>query len=156
MTHFLDSFRFVKALAPVANAFAGTVYPDGVNTSGIGRLLFLVGKGVGTTGTTTIQVVAGDDNSPLNESAIPFTYRRIATDNTTIGAVTAATSSGFLTTAGSGDTYLIEVDAQALAASGYKYAHLKMVEGTASAVIGCVYALGTDLRYADNTSDIVS
>ena len=85
-----------------------------------------------------------------------FHYRRIPSNNITPGAVTAATTAGFLTTAGSGDSYIIEIDAQALAASGYAYAHLKMVEGTASGVLGCVIAMCTDLRYADETSDIVS
>ncbi len=87
---------------------------------------------------------------------MPFTYRRIPTNNITPGAVTAATSAGFATTAGSGDTYIIEINAKALAASGYKYAHLKMVEVVASAVVGSVMAVITGPRYADNTADIVS
>lgn len=152
----LENLRVVNALPPVANAFAGTVYPTGINISGIGKLFFIIQKGVGTTGTTTVQVVAGDDGSPLTESAVTFNYQRIASNNTTIGAVTKATTSGFLTTAGSSDTYIIEVDAQALASSGYKYAHLKMVEGTASAVLGGVIALAADLANSPNTADIVS
>lgn len=156
MQHFLEKFRYVNALAPVADAFSGTVYPTGINLKQIGRLAFLVVKGVGTTGTTTITVVAGDDASPNNETAVAFHYRRIAADNTTIGAVTAATTTGFTTTAGSGDMYIIEIDAKAIASSGYTYAHLKMVESVNAAVIGCVIALATDLRYADDTSDIVS
>lgn len=152
----LEGLRVVNALPPVANAFAGTVYPTGINISGIGKLFFILQKGVGTTGTTTVQVVAGDDASPLTESAVEFTYQRIASNNTTIGAITKAPTTGFLTTAGSADTYVIEVDAQRLAASGYKYAHLKCVEGTASAVLGGVLALGTNLTNAPNTQDIVS
>lgn len=156
MFHFLEKCRFVNALAPIADAFAGTVYPAGVNISGIGRACFVIQKGVGTTGTSTITLVAGDDSSPLTETAIAFHYRRIASDNTTIGAVTAATTSGFTTTAGSGDMYIIEVDAQALAATGYKYLHLKAVEDTDAAVLLGVLFIGTDLRFADDTSDIVS
>lgn len=156
MTHFLERFRFVNALAPIADAFSGTVYPAGVNLAQIGRLCFIIQKGVGTLGTSTITVVAGDDNSPTNESAVPFTYRRVGSDNTTIGAVTPATTAGFTTTAGSGDLYIVEIDAQALAASGYKYALLKAVESVNDPVLGGVIAIGTELRFADDTSDIVS
>ena len=152
----LQELRVVNALPPVADAFAGTVYPTGVNISGIGKLFFIIQKGVGTTGTSTVTVVAGDDASPLTESAVPFVYRRVASNNTTIGTVTRATAAGFTTTAGSSDTYVIEVDAQELGASGYKYCHLKLVESVDAAVLGGVIALGTDLRYADDTSDIVS
>lgn len=156
MTSILSKFRFVNALAPIANAFAGTVYPTGINMSQYGRLAFVIQKGVGTTGTTTVTVVAGSDASPITESAVPFRYRRIAAGDTTIGALTQATATGFATTAGSGDMYIVEVDAKDLAASGFKYAHLKMVESVASAVIGSVLAFALDARYADNDVDIVS
>lgn len=152
----MEQFRFVNALAPVADAFSGTVYPTGTNMKNAGHIAWLVIKGVGTTGTSTITVVAGDTTSPLTESAVEFHYRRIAANNTTIGSVTAATTSGFVTTAGSGDMYIIEVNAQKLAASGYAYAHLKMVESVDSPVLGTVIAIETNLRYADETSDIVS
>lgn len=154
--HFLENFRFVNALAPIADAFAGTVYPAGVNMKEIGRACFVIQKGVGTTGTSTITLVAGDDASPLNETPIPFHYRRIQSNNTTIGAVTAATAAGFVTTAGSGDMYIIEVDAQALASTGYAYLHLKAVESVDAAVLLSVLFIGTELRFADSTADIVS
>ena len=156
MFHFLEKCRFVNALAPIADAFAGTVYPAGVNLSEIGRACFVIQKGVGTSGTSTITLVAGDDNSPLTETAIAFHYRRVQSNNTSIGAVTAATTSGFVTTAGSGDMYIVEVDAKALAATGYKYLHLKAVESVDAAVLLGVLFIGTDLRYADHTADIVS
>lgn len=156
MTHILEQFRFVNALAPIADAGAGTVYPTGVNCKGIGRIAWIIQKGVGTTGTSTIQVVAGDTTSPLNETAVPFHYRKISSDNATIGAVTAVAAAGVDTIAGSGDMYLVEVDAKALAASGYAYAHLKLTEVANSPVLFGVIALATDLRYADDTSDIVS
>lgn len=154
--YFLEQCRFVNALAPIADAFAGTVYPAGVKVAEIGRACFIVQKGVGTTGTSTLTILAGDDASPLNETAVAFHYRRVQSDNTTIGAVTAATSAGFDTTAGSGDMYILEIDTQALAASGYKYVHLKAVEVTNSPVLLSVLFIGTELRYADSTADIVS
>lgn len=155
MTSLIDSIRFIKGIAPVADAFSGTVRAA-VNISGIGTLTFFIVKGVGTTGTSTITVTAGDTAVPGTETAVPFHYRRIPTDNLSPGAVTAATAAGFATTAGSGDSYLISVDAAALAASGYKYCHLKAVELVDSPVLGTVIAIGSDLRYADDTSDVVS
>lgn len=153
----LEHCRFVNALAPIDDAFAGTVYPAGVNLAEYGRVCFVIQKGVGTTGTSTITVVAGDTASPLTESAVPFHYRRIQSNNTTIGAVTAATAAaGFVTTAGSGDMYIIDLDAKALAASGYKYAHLKAVESVDAAVLLSVLAIAYNPRFADSTSDIVS
>jgi hypothetical protein len=156
MTHILENFRFVNALAPVADAFAGTVYPTGFNMKDAGRIAWLVVKGVGTTGTSTVTVLAGDTTSPQTETAVEFTYRRIAANNTTIGAVTAATTAGFVTTAGTGDMYIVEIDSRKLAASGYAYAHLKLVESVDSPVLGTVIAIATDLRFADATSDVVS
>lgn len=151
----IESLRFVDSLAPVADAFSGTV-TKGINVAGIGRAMFLIVKGVGTTGTSTVTVLAGDNATPSNSTAVEFVYRRIPANNVTPGAVTQATTAGFTTTAGSGDMYLIEVDASALAASGYKYAHVKLVESVDSPVLGCIIAIGGDLRYADDTSDIVS
>jgi hypothetical protein len=156
MFHFLEKCRFVNALPPVADAFDGTVWPAGVNLAEIGRACFVVQKGVGVTGTSTLTLLAGDDNSPTNFTAIPFHYRRIGSNNTTIGAVTAAAAAGFDTTAGSGDMYILEVDAQALANTGYKYLHLKAVEVVNSPVLLGVIFIGTDLRFADSTADIVS
>ena len=156
MKTLLESMRFVNALPPVADAFSGTVYPAGINCEGIGKVFFIVQKGVGTTGTSTITVVAGDTASPLTETAIPFKYRRIASNNTTIGAVTVAATTGFVTTAGSSDSYIIEVDCQNAGSTDYAYIHLKAVESADNPVLGGVYAFGTDLRWADDTSDIVS
>jgi hypothetical protein len=116
--------------------------------------MFWLVKGVGTSGTCTVQVVAGDDASPTNESAIPFAYRRMDSGDVP-GAVTQATSAGFNTTAGSADHYVIEIDAKALAASGYKYAHLKTTEVVASAVLGGVLAIAGEPRYSDSTVDLI-
>lgn len=156
MTSILSSMRFVNSLPPVANAFAGTVYPISVNMATVGRLAFLVVKGVGTTGTTTITVLAGSDKSPTLSVAVPFRYKRVAADNVTVqNAPTQATSAGFTTTAGSSDLYVIEIDTKDLASSGYSYAHILMVESVASPVVGCVVALATDMRFADSTTDII-
>ncbi len=150
----IQDFRAFKGLDPIADFFDGTVRSDVINMAGFHKVFFLVYKGVGTTGTSTLTVSACDDNSPLTESAVPFHYRRL-NDSNVPGAVTAATASGFATTAGSSDLYLIEVDAKALAVSGYKYVCIKAVEVVNSPVVGCIIGLGVP-RYADSSQDITS
>jgi hypothetical protein len=155
MFSFLEGCRFVSALHPVADAFDTLVYPTGIKMSLFERLAFVIMKGVGTLGTCTVQVVAGDDASPSNETAIEFRYRRITSADVP-GSVQQATTAGFATTAGTGDCYVIEIDGKALAASGYKYAHLKLTELVNDPVIGAVLAIASVERYSDNTADIVS
>jgi hypothetical protein len=150
----LENLRIAKGLDPVADAFAGTVRSDVLKVSEAHKALFLLYKGVGATGTSLVTVSACDDNSPSTETAVAFRYRRLNTTNTP-GAVTAATSAGFTTTAGSSDLYAIEVDIKALAASGYKYVCLKCVESVASAVVGAIVAMLVP-RYADHSADITS
>lgn len=156
MQHLIESMRFVNALPPVADAFSGTVYGASVKVSGNSKVLYLVQKGVGTTGTSTITVLASSDASRTATTAIPFLYRRIAANNTTVGAVTAATTAGFTTTAGSSDSYLIEIDTDDVASTGYSYVALKLVESVDSPVLGGIYAILADSRYASDTSDIIA
>lgn len=150
----LSGIRTFNVLRPVANAFAGTVYPDAVDMSGVGTVCFTLYKGVGTTGTTTVTVVASDDNSPSNETAIEFLYRRTAAGGVA-GAVTKATTAGFATTAGSADSYEIWVDAQAMANTGYKWVQPKLVELVASAVLGGMTATTFDSANAPTTASLL-
>lgn len=137
----LDAIYFAKGLDPVADAFAGTVRSDVFDMSLFNKLIFIIHKGVGTTGVSTITVQAADDNSPSNETACPFKYKAV-TSTDTQGAVTQATTSGFALTAGSSQIYAIEVDPQDLASAGYKYVCLKAVESTDSAVLAGISVIG--------------
>jgi hypothetical protein len=136
----------VKGLDPVADAFSGTVYSDIINMKEHNHIQFLIYKGVGTTGTSTITVEACDDVSGSNVSAVPFKYQACTTGDT-FGDLTAATATGFATTAGSSQVYKIEVDADALAASGYGYIRLKAVEVADSPVLGGIIAVLTEPSY---------
>jgi hypothetical protein len=138
----------VIGLNAVADAFAGTVYSDVVNASGYSKVVFLVHHGVGATGTSTFTVLAGDDTAdpPTNSTAIPFHYKVMTTSDTE-GALTAATASGFLSTAGSNQLYWIEVDVEELGDTGYKYLCLKCVEGTDSPRLGGILILMHGGRY---------
>ena len=140
----------------VADAFAGTLACDVINMKNASGVLFLVHWGVGATGTTLITVEACDDVTPSNQTAITFNYRRLnaaadpATEDTW-GAVTAATTSGFTTTAGSYQMYAIEVDAAKCAAAGYGYCRLKAVEDTDNPILGGVIAILHGVRYKDTS-----
>ena len=132
--------HFIPLLDPIANAFAGTVTTSPINCKEAHSVTFVVWWGVGTSGTTTITVEACDDTSASNTSAIKFRSRvRTATD--VWSAITERATTGFLTTAGSSQMYLIEVDVSELGASEYKYVRLKCVEGTASALLGGIHAV---------------
>ena len=131
----LERSHFEMGLAPIADAFAGTVYSDVVNMKNHEAVRFVHFWGVGTSGTGTITVQACDDVTPSNRSAIPFRYR-VTVAGSAPGDWVLATSSGFTTTAGSNQMIEIEVHAGALAASGYGYVQTKQVEVVASARLG--------------------
>lgn len=140
--------HFVKGLDPVADFFSGTVYSDVVSVKNAHAIHFLIYKGVSTGGTdaSTITVQACDDVTPSNTTAVAFKYRA-CTSGDTWGALTAATTSGFSTTAGSSQLYMVEVDADLLANSGYGYCRLKAVETGNDPVVGCIVVMLWPLRY---------
>lgn len=142
----LENLHAVKGLDAVADAFAATVASDVVNLSNYDSVLFIVHKGVGTTGTSTITVEACDDVVPTNTAAVTFWYKAI-TSGDTEGTLTEATTSGFVTTAGSSHLYLVEVKAAQLAAAGYKFVRLKAVESANDPVLGGILILMGKPRY---------
>lgn len=146
--------KIVQGLAPVADAFAGTVTSDVVNLENYERVAFLVNKGVGLTGTSTITVqasAAADGGSP---TAIAFKYRLVdfadGTENDKAGTITDATTAGFVTTAGSTQIYIIEVKASDLPAAK-PFVHLKAVEVVDSPVAGSILVLLANPRFEGAT-----
>lgn len=140
---FLHDHSVITGLDPVADALAGTVTSDVINASHAHAVTFIIHKGVGATGTSTITVEACDDVVPTNTSAIPFMYQACTATGTSdiFAAFTRATSTGFLTTAGSGQIYVISVDCDQLANSGYKFVRLKAVESVDSPVLCGILAI---------------
>lgn len=138
----------MKGIDPIADALSATVYTDVINASLYERLVFVIHKGVGTTGVSTVTVLAGSDtaNPPTASTAIPFYYKAM-TSGDTEGALTAATASGFALTAGSSQVYLIEVDCSELGDTGYSYVCLKAVESVDSEVLAGIMVFGIGGRY---------
>lgn len=129
--------HFVTGIDPVADAFSATVTTDIVELREYQVARFIVWKGVGATGTSTITVEACDDDAGTNATAIPFAYQAYISTTTDLpGAVTRATAAGFATTAGSSQLYVIEVNSQSLGSQGW--VRLKAVEVVDSPVLGGV------------------
>lgn len=145
-----EHVKIVTGLAPVADAFTGTVGSDVINVENFQHVTFVLYKGVGATGTSTITVEACDDTTPSNTTAIPFRYRRQQDSDNVTGALTAATTTGFATTAGSGEVYIVEVDTAELGDTGYNYIRLKAVEVVDSPVLGGILAVLSCPRYVQS------
>jgi len=144
--------HLVNALVPVADAFAGTKYTDVINLKNWNHIQFVIQKAAGAVGTSTITIEACDDAVPTNVSAVPFKYQACTTGDT-FGALTAAEATGFATTAGANQMYKIEVDSDALAASGHGYIRLKAVEVVDDPVLGGILAVLTEPRYGQEVPD---
>ncbi len=160
----LQRLHFVKGIDPVADFNDTTQYTQSVNCRGSSRVLFWVHKGVGTTGTATITVLAGDTATAAgtaamtNSTAVPFHYKAI-TSGDTEGALTAAAAAGFATTAGSSQGYAIEVDCENFGAlnsgAGYQYCQLKFAEVVNSPVLGGVTIIMEGNRFQQDVPDTV-
>lgn len=157
MSRLIETLHFVKGLDPVADAFddsGGAVVSDVVSMKEFNKAIFVIHYGVGTTGTQTFTVLACDDTTPSNSSAVPFHYRQILTTDVP-GDLTAATTAGFTTTAGSSKIVVIEVDAAALAAdgNGYEYVQLSAIEPADAAVLAGITVILAEPRYGAESVD---
>ena len=97
---FTERNHLVKVLDPIADAFSGTPTMEVINMENWGHCSFIIYQGVGATGSSTITVLAASNVTPDASSAIPFHYREYTTGDTG-GALTAATTSGYINTVGS-------------------------------------------------------
>ena len=120
--------------SPVADAFAGTIYSDVVSLSQYEEALFTLYWGVGTTGTTLITVESCDDFTPTTQQAVEYEYKRVSGGETNT-KWTAVTSSGFTTTAGSHQAYIIRAKAENQFLN-YPNVRIKCVEVANAALLG--------------------
>lgn len=145
----------INALPPVADAYeSGPNYTDVIDAQG-GGVLFILYEGVGTTGTVTLTVSACDNTTPSNRTAIPFIYR-INTGTDVWGAWTAATTDGFITTAGSNHVYQVWVDPSEIAEESSRgYVEMTLTEGADAAVLAGVLAIVMNPRYQVQTGSLI-
>jgi hypothetical protein len=147
----LQNLHYIKGLDPVADAFSGTVTSDVVNLANFGSAVFLVYRGVGATGTSTLTVEACDDIVPTTTTAVPF-FSKSVTSTDIQGAMTARAAAGFTTTAGSSQQYIIQVDAEELQNAGYSYVRLKAVEVVDSPVLGSIAIVLGNSRFGGSAT----
>lgn len=141
----LEYSHTVQALAPDADALAGTVNTDVIGLTKYHRVRFVIQIGVGATGATLVKVQACDDFTPTATSVIAARYR-IATSGDSFGAWTALTTSGLTVGAASNQTIEIDVQDDELPA-GYPNVRLNMVESTDSPVDAAISAILLNPRY---------
>lgn len=145
--------HFMKGLDVVADAFSGTVYSDIVQAAGEG-VLFVLHKGVGATGTSTLTVEACSTITATATAAVPFIYRK-STGTDVWGDWAAVAATGFVTTAGSSQLYQVYVDAAELAEEGYKYVRLAAVESVDSPVLGGILIAIVGPRYQPTVESLI-
>jgi len=133
-------------IAANEDIFNGSPASDVISLAEADGAVFMIITSANAGGNASIYVYACDDVTPTNTTPIAFNYRTVTAADT-LGTITAATSAGFLTTTGANVIYLIEVDAQELAASGYGYCQLKCTEVTDAAVDGAIVGFLTGLSY---------
>ena len=138
----LQNVKFINALPPVADAYeSGPNSTDVINMENWKHCTFIVQEGVGTTGTSTITVESCDNVTPDTTTAIAFRYK-VLTSGDTEGDTTAATTSGFGTTAGSDHLYMIEIDDSELSGTD-QFVRLKHTELVDAAVVSGTLAILT-------------
>jgi len=136
-SRFAQGVHFVNAVASPATAddlFNTNLYSDVVNLSNYDKVTWVLSKNAGATGTATITVSSCDNVTPSTEVAIPFAYW-VCTSGDTFGDMQEATASGFATTAGTNQVYVIEVNASELSGTN-KYIRLVGTELVNSPVTG--------------------
>lgn len=148
---FTENAHIALALEPDSRALNGST--DVFNVANQHTVTFILTKGPGATGTTTITVEACDDVVPSNTTAIPFQYRRQVGGTDTWGALTVATAVGFATTANANDMYEISVDPQEIintvvnATRGHHFVRLTMTQIVADACDCAILAIFPRQRF---------
>ena len=142
--HFINT-----GLAPVADGLSGTVTSDIVNMALYDHVTFILMRGVGATGTSTLTVESCSDNTGTGNTGIPFMSRSGALTGVALGALTARLAAGYTTVAGSNKIEVIEVEA-ADTLSGKPYVRLSSVEVVDSPVAAAILTLCGDASYEED------
>lgn len=151
MSRLIQTAKFAKGTDPAADAFAGAnVRSDIYNMENYDEITFVIHKGVGTSGKSTILVNTCTTAGGTGRTPIAFKYKTVTTGDTE-GTLSDATDTGFTTGAGSSELYLVSVKASDLAA-GDSFVELEMDEDTDNPVVGSTLAILTGARYAGDSN----
>ena len=152
--YFLESCKVVPVIAPTADLYTADPGGDVIDMRGYERCTFLVYQKTSTsnTGKATITVEKCDDATPTNTTAIAFNYRvnESAATADAFGALTAAATTGFSTTANKTAVYAVEVRQNQLDSSK-PYVRIKFAEGVNDPVVGCVLSVLSGAKHQGAT-----
>jgi|ETNvirnome_2_300_1030623.scaffolds.fasta_scaffold00681_11 hypothetical protein len=132
-------------IAANEDMFNGDPATDVVSMENYKAMVFIIVKNAGATGTATITVESCDDTTPSTSTAVAFHYKACTSGNTW-GATTAATTSGFTTTAGANQAYMIEVTSEELSGTN-SFVRLNTAEVVDSACDGAILVVAMNPRY---------
>lgn len=143
-SYLVETHHAVKGLSPSADLYNADPATDVVNMKEYQRCTFILhqnGSSPSSNGNAVITVEACSSAAGSSPTAIAFKYSKMTTGaSDTMTALTAATASGFTTTAVEDTTYFIEIDAADLTADK-PYVRMVCTESTNAPVIGSVMIL---------------
>lgn len=147
-----ERLHFVTALTPDADRFNGDPTTDWINLANYGACTFVLMIGAGATGTALITAEFASSAAGAGNTATAFNYRRVSATGTSDlpGDITAATTSGFTTTAGANQNYFIEIPVAELDPD-LPFVSLTLTEVVNDPVDAGVIAILGDPRYGGNT-----
>jgi len=144
-----EELHTVLGIAPIDINGAGAT-SDIWNMKNYAHCTIIVGLGV-TGAASTITVEECDNVTPSNSTAIAFSYYAETTaGGDTLGARTAATTSGITGSTNDGVFYVIEIDASQLT-DGYPYLRVALSDPSAATLATAVVIL-SGARYAEEQS----
>ncbi len=137
-----EGAHVVNALPPQSETTGSCA---GVSLKNYSRVAFIVAIGTSTAAFSGITVEECSDSAGTGAAAIAFKYAAETTDGgDVLGAVTAATTSGFAGSANDNIFYVIEVE-DAQLSEDKPFVRVTLTGGTA--VLTCVIALLTGARH---------
>lgn len=146
MNRLLEKVKVVAGVAPSVDVYNANPASDVISLKDYQTAVFILRqKTAGTnTGTATITIEACDSAAAGNPEAVAFAYaKNEACPADAFGAWTAATTSGFVTTANKDAVYLIEVRGIDLP-RGKPFVRAQLTETVNDPVAGDVIILVTD------------
>lgn len=152
MAKFSEENEIRTVLAPDADRWTSNPATDVVSLKYWDHVTFIVTEGAGGVGTRTTKVEKCTSKAAANNTAIAFNYR-VGTYTGALGAITAATSAGYLQPAGANKHLIIEVDAAELGPS-YPFVRLTFTETDSTAVDAAVIAILSKSSYPQATQPI--
>jgi hypothetical protein len=148
---FTEKNALLSLLGPTADGFAGTVDSDAFSMENFDEATIVVSHKGGTTGKSTLTVLASSDASGTGAAAVAFAYRRKTTGASSVwGAVSQATVSGIDTVPGEDTLIEIYVRSSELP-DGKPFVNLHAVEAVNDPVTASVFAILSSARYAGTT-----